>query len=163
MRPTALTTAPGLTTGDNLILDHATLGTRRLTSSALRRALSDRAGLAALVNRRSRVNGGSYLTPATGTGAHGSASDTQAILLGNRARAARDMAVVDAVQFWFLAKTSVTRFQVDVWRRLESSNWMLVGSSENLINQITANGLNTITLVRPIRDVRRGDWIGWGF
>lgn len=105
----------------------------------------------------------SYLTPADGVPSFGSSSDTSCLSMGNRTRISRDMPVVEAVQFYYkTGLADVTNFSLQAWRKV-GSHYYLVGSTENIINRITEESLNTIELARPITNVKRGDYQGWSF
>lgn len=124
-------------------------------------AFAMRSAINAARNKASVPNGGSYIAPASGTANYVISAATQAVTLGNQWRVKRDVDFVDEVQFYFGSKTNVTKFEIVIWRCL-NAYWFVVATTGNLIDLVTANTVNTITLPIKLSGLRAGDHIGWG-
>jgi lysophospholipase L1-like esterase len=113
------------------------------------------------VQRLPSVLAGGYLAPVAGEPNSGTADATLFLNVGNAARVWRDLPYVDRVAFYFGPVTHLVQVRVNV-QRLVSGHMVVVAESANLRDALTPDRVNTIPLTPPLRDVRRGDFIGLG-
>ncbi len=78
--------------------------------------------------------------------------------VGHRYRVRQD-GTINRVRFYTVSKTGLSAAYVKVWRK-NGSTYDLVGTSNNLVSDMTAASFNTIDLSSPITGVQEGDYVG---
>ena len=72
----------------------------------------------------------------------------------------RQAGTINQVRIYNFTKTGLTGFYLKIWRK-NGGNYDLVGTSNNIVNDLTAASFNTVTLSSPISGVQEGDYYGY--
>jgi len=110
------------------------------------------------------VSVGPYNVSATAGGGNwgksGANSTRDFITIGHRYRIRQD-GILSRIGIYCAYKTGITGFYIKVWRKNASSTYDLVGTSNNLVNDLVVGASMTIDFSSPITNVQEGDYVGY--
>ncbi|MCD6298916.1 MAG: hypothetical protein J7M30_17370 [Deltaproteobacteria bacterium] len=104
---------------------------------------------------------GPYDTAASGSAnwGHNAAGYREFITIGQSYRI-RQNGTISRIRLYTASTTNVTGFYLKIWRK-DGSTYDLVGTSNNLVDDLVSGDFATIDLSTPITGVQEGDYYGY--
>lgn len=73
----------------------------------------------------------------------------------------RQTGTISRVRLYVDNTRYITGFYIKIWRKNADNNYDLVGTSNNLVSNLSGGSINTIDLTSPITGVQEGDFYGY--
>ena len=96
----------------------------------------------------------------SGLGNWGAGGTRDFVTIGHRYRVRQD-GTINRIRIYTADKSDLISFKLKVWRKNGSNLYDLIGTSNELINDLVNGDYTTIDLTTPIVGVQEGDYIGY--